>query len=41
MPNLETQCVLVAEIKAEQVLVNANRELIERFEEKIRASVGA
>ena len=35
LPPLETQRAIVAEIEAEQTLVNANRELIERFEKKI------
>ena len=39
IPPLETQQAIVAEIEAEQALVNANRELIERFEKKIRAAV--
>ena len=39
-PPLETQQAIVSEIEAEQTLVNANRELIERFEKKIRAAVG-
>jgi type I restriction enzyme M protein len=36
VPSLETQKAIVAEIEAEQTLVNANRELIERFEKKIQ-----
>ena len=36
LPPLETQKAIVAEIEAEQALVNANRELIERFEKKIQ-----
>ena len=36
VPTLETQQAIVAEIEAEQALVNANRELIERFESKIK-----
>ncbi len=40
LPPLETQQSIVAEIEAEQALVNANRELIERFEKKIQAAVG-
>ena len=40
LPPLETQQVIVAEIEAEQSLVAANRELIERFEGKIRAAIG-
>ncbi len=37
LPPLETQRVIVAEIEAEQRLVEANRELITRFERKIEA----
>ena len=40
LPLLETQQAIVSEIEAERALVNANRELIERFEKKIRAAVG-
>ena len=40
LPPLGTQQAIVAEIKAEQMLVNANRELIERFEKKIQETVG-
>ncbi|MCC7001995.1 MAG: N-6 DNA methylase, partial [Gemmatimonadaceae bacterium] len=36
LPPLETQRDIVAEIEAEQALVNANRELIDRFESKIQ-----
>jgi type I restriction enzyme M protein len=36
-PPLETQQAIVAEIEAEQALVAANRELIERMERKIQA----
>ncbi len=39
IPPFETQQAIVAEIEAEQALVNANRELIERFEKKIRAAI--
>ena len=39
LPPLPTQRAIVAEIEAEQALVNANRELIERFEKKIRTVV--
>ena len=35
LPPLDTQRSIVAEIEAEQALVNANRELIERFNKKI------
>ena len=40
LPPLETQQALVAEVQAEQALVEANRQLIERFEGKIQAAVG-
>ena len=40
VPPLETQQSLVAEIAAEQALVDGSRELIERFEKKIRDAVG-
>ena len=39
LPPLATQQAIVAEIVAEQVLVAANRELIARFEKKIRATL--
>ena len=39
LPSLETQQAIVAEIEAEQALVDENRELIERFEKKIRDAV--
>jgi len=39
LPPLETQRAIVAEIEAEQRLVAANRELIERFEKKIQAKL--
>ena len=39
LPPLETQQAIVAEIEAEQSLVNANRELIRRFQDKIQAAV--
>jgi type I restriction enzyme M protein len=39
LPDLETQRAIVAEIEAEQALVDANRELIARFEKKIQASL--
>jgi type I restriction enzyme M protein len=35
----ENQCVIGAEIEAEQALVNVNKQLIERFEEKINATI--
>ena len=40
LPPLETQQAIVAEIEAEQALIAANRELIKRFEKKIREVVG-
>ena len=40
LPPFATQQAIVAEIKSEQAVVKANRELIERFEKKIRAAVG-
>ncbi len=40
LPPITTQNQIVAEIEAEKALVSANRELIERFEEKIQATVG-
>ncbi|MFZ5532947.1 MAG: N-6 DNA methylase [Pseudomonadota bacterium] len=39
VPPLETQRAIVAEIEAEQALVNANRELIARMERKIAATL--
>jgi type I restriction enzyme M protein len=39
LPPLATQQGMVAEIEAEQALVNANRELIARFEKKIQATL--
>ena len=38
-PDLETQRAIVAEIDAEQALVNANRELIRRMETKVKAAI--
>ena len=38
-PDLPTQRAIVAEIEAEQALVNANRELIRRMEAKIKAAI--
>ena len=40
LPPLKVQQAIVAEIEAEQALVVANRELIERFERKIAAAIG-
>ncbi|MDZ4291159.1 MAG: N-6 DNA methylase [Hydrogenophaga sp.] len=39
LPDLEVQRAIVAEIKAEQALVNANRDLIRRMEAKIKAAI--
>ncbi len=39
LPPMSTQQQIVAEIEAEQALVAANRELIERFEKKIQATL--
>jgi type I restriction enzyme M protein len=39
LPPLATQQTIVAEIEAEQALVDANRELITRFERKIQATL--
>jgi type I restriction enzyme M protein len=39
LPPLDTQRAIVAEIEAEQALVNANRELITRIEKKIQATL--
>ena len=39
LPSLSTQQAIVAEIEAEQALVDANRELITRFEQKIQATL--
>ena len=40
VPYLALQQHLVAQTEAEQSLVNANRELIERFEKKIQGVIG-
>ena len=40
LPSLATQQAIVAEIEAEQSLVQANRQLVDRFEGKIRAAIG-
>jgi type I restriction enzyme M protein len=39
LPSIETQRAIVAEIEAEQALVNANRELITRMEQKIQKTL--
>ena len=36
---LPTQCIIVAGIEVEQVLVNANRELIRRMAAKVKATI--
>ena len=40
LPSLETQQAIVDEIKAERALVDANRELITRFEKKMQDAIG-
>ena len=40
LPSTATQQAIVAEIEAEQSLVAANQELVERMERKIRAAIG-
>jgi len=39
LPSLATQQALVADIEVEQALVDANRDLIARFEKKIEATI--
>ena len=39
LPPMEIQQAIIAEIEAEQALVNANRELIDRFEKKIEVTL--
>jgi len=39
LPDIDTQRAIVAEISAEQAAVNANKELIKRFEAKIKAAI--
>jgi restriction endonuclease S subunit len=39
LPDFPTQRAIVAEIEAEQALVNANRELIRRMEAKIKTAI--
>ena len=39
LPSFATQRAIVAEIEADQAMVNANRELIERMEKKIQATL--
>lgn len=38
-PSLQTQRSIVAEIEAEQALVNANRELVRRMKAKIKTTI--
>ena len=40
VPAPDTQKEIVAEIEAEQTLVDANRELIQRFEKKVENTIG-
>ncbi len=40
LPSHKMQQIILAEIEEEQELVDANRELIERFEKKIRETIG-
>ena len=40
VPPIDHQQAIVAEIEAEQAIVDTNRELIERFEKKIQAAIG-
>ncbi len=40
VPPLEAQRFIVADIQAEQDLINATRELIQRFESKVKAAIG-
>lgn len=39
LPSLDAQRAIVAEIEAEQALVNANRELIRRMEAKVKSAI--
>lgn len=39
LPDMKTQLEIVKELEAEQSLVDANKELIERFEAKIKAAI--
>ena len=40
LPTLEVQRTIVAELQAEQALVDANRELVQRLERKIQGAIG-
>ena len=39
LPHLDVQRAIVAEIESEQALVSCNRELVQRFEKKIQATL--
>jgi len=39
LPNLDMQRAIVAQIKEEQRLVNANKELVKLFEAKVKATI--
>jgi type I restriction enzyme M protein len=39
LPDMQTQLELIAELEAEQTLINANTQLISRFEAKIKAAI--
>jgi type I restriction enzyme M protein len=39
LPDLETQQSIVAEVDAEQCLVDANKELLQGFEETIKQTI--
>jgi len=39
LPPVATQCEIVAEIEAEQRLVDGTRQLVERMEQKIAAAI--
>ena len=41
LPDVDVQRQLAAEIEAEWALVNANRELVERFHKKVQEAIGA
>lgn len=40
VPDMETQKTIVAQIEKEQELVNANKQLIKIFEQKIKNRIG-
>ena len=40
LPPIETQRAVVAELKAERAMINANSELVKRLEKKIQATIG-